>query len=216
MRLSVFVRLAVLLAIMAGFTASSALAVDFVTYTDQAAFLAAVSGPATDPFNDLPFDVVSSPLNRTIGTYQYTATAAGDFFPAGTVGDVWLSTNGNLDPINFTVTAGGPTAMGGFFFVSDVAGALLTGTINVSINGGQFQQSISTGSATNFFGWVSTNGTPISTFQVAASNNQPGSFFFATVNDLVLAQAVPEPSTYALGTLAALTLGFVSRRRKKS
>jgi len=102
--------------------------------------------------------------------------------------------------------------MGGFFFVTDNNGDLATGTINVWINSGQFQQTITTGSATNFFGWVSTNGTQISTFEVFTT--QAGDF--PTVNDLILAQAVPEPSTYALGGLGALTLGWASRRRKRS
>lgn len=213
MRLSVLAPLAVLLAITASFTASSASAADFVTYTNKAAFLAAVSGATTDTFDNLVLGLVSSPLNRTIGSYQYTATADGALFAKGTVGDVWLSTNGATSPIDFAITSGGPTAMGGFFFPTDLFGSATTGTVNVSINGGLFLQSISTSSSTNFFGWVSTNGTQISSMRVIMTQPGVGSVW-PTVNDLVFAQAVPEPSTYALGAVAALTIAIVSRRRK--
>lgn len=81
----------------------------------------------------------------------------------------------------------------------------------MSINGGQFLQTITTVSSTNFFGWVSPNNTPITSFNVSRGGN----LGFVTVNNLILAQAVPEPSTYALGGLAALSLGLVSRRRKR-
>ncbi|MFM7120977.1 MAG: PEP-CTERM sorting domain-containing protein, partial [Gammaproteobacteria bacterium] len=104
-------------------------------------------------------------------------------------------------------------SMGGFFFVTDVNGALAAGTINVSINGGPFQQSaefLVTGSATNFFGWVSTNGTQISTFQVVTGGSQQ----WPTVNNLVLAQAAPVPVPGSLGLLSVGLLGTFSARRR--
>ncbi len=213
MRLTISVRIGMFLAITAWFPVASACAADFFTYTNKAAFLAAVSGATTDTFDNLTLGLVASPLNRTIGSYQYTATADGALFAKGTVGDVWLSTNGATSPIDIAVTSGGPTAIGGFFFPTDLFGGVTTGTVNVSINGGQFQQSISTSSTTNFFGWVSTNGTQISSLRVIMTQPGVGSVW-PTANDLVFAQAVPEPSTYALGALAAMVLGLVSRRRK--
>jgi len=205
MRSLAFSILAIVLTLLAGLMKSSH-AADFVTYTDKTDFLAAVSNAGTDTFDDLPsFGTIPSPLNRAAGSYSYTATVPFGFKAAGSPADLWLTTQLATDPIDFTMTSGSPTAMGGFFFVTNISGNLTNATVNVSINGGQFLQSITTNSATNFFGWVSTNGTPITSFQVSASGLWP------TVNDLVLAQAVPEPSTYALGALAAFVLCVVSR-----
>jgi hypothetical protein len=195
----------------------------FVTYTDKAAFLGAVSGPVTDDFNDLPTGSAIPTQNRTVGTYQYTAAATGGLYTAGSTGDIWLSTSTATDSIDFAMTAGTPTAMGGFFFDVDVNGQLISGTINVSINGGQFLQTVSTNSATNFFGWVSDDGTPIASFQVAAT--QPGSgFAWPAVNDLVFAQSnastpVPEIDPAGMGSVLALLgggLGLLERRRKRA
>ena len=218
MRQSILSHMFTLLAMTVGFTFTTARAVDFVTFTDQATFLAAVSGAVTDTYNDLPdLSSVNSPLNRTVSPYQYSATAANGFYTAGSAGDVWLSTNTAANPMDFTLTSGAPTAMGGYFFATNISGSLTTGTINVSINGGQFLQTISTSSATNFFGWVSPNDTPITDFQVSTTQPGTGVSYWPTANNLILAQAVPvpEPSTYALGGLAALTLSLVSRRRKR-
>jgi len=87
-------------------------------------------------------------------------------------------------------------------------------TINVSINGGQYLQTIFTNSATNFFGWVSDDGTPITSFQVVATQPAEGSIY-PTVNDLVLAQAVPEPSTYCMALAGIACGGFSMWRRRK-
>ena len=186
----------------------------FVTYTDKAAFLSAVSGAQTDSFNDLViFQSIGSPLIRTGGNYNYQAEATDGFFQIGPVGDTWLSTN-NPTPINFSLITGNQ-ALGGFFFCNDFEGALTSGTISVSINGGLFLQSVSTNSAENFLGWISDDGAPITSFQVTAS----GAGVYPTVNDLVFAQAaaVPEPSTYSMA-LAALACGGFSvwRRRRRA
>ena len=185
----------------------------FMTFTDETAFQAAVSGTATDTYNNLVINnTYGSPLTRTVGSYQYTAAATtGGFFAIGSSGDVWLSTDLAAVSIGFSINLGSPTAMGGFFFDSDTFGNAALGEISVSINGGQLLQTVSTSSATNFFGWVSDDNTPITSFEVSTSN----SFRFATVNDLVFAQAVPEPSTYAMALAVMACGGFSMWRRRK-
>jgi hypothetical protein len=194
----------------------------FMTFTDETAFQAAVSGAVTDTYNDLVFNnTVSSPLTRTVGSYEYTATATGGFHTVGSPSDKWLSTDSATESIGFSINLGSPTAMGGFFFETDSTGDVAFGEISVSINGGQFQQTVSTSSATNFFGWVSDDNTPITSFEVSMPSitifdvSTSGASRFATVNDLVFAQAVPEPSTYAMALAVMACGGFSMWRRRR-
>jgi hypothetical protein len=184
-----------------------------VTYTDKTSFMAALASSSTDNFDDLgDFNYFNSPLNRTVGPYTYQATVNGGFFTVGSMSDVWFSTNNGNKSMNFTINAGGPTAVGGYFFSTNTNGDLISDTVSVSINGGLFAQSVSTNSATNFFGWVSTDGTPISSLEVSASG-------YATVNDLILGtgtvSAVPEPSSLAIFGIGAYVAGIGAVRRRR-
>jgi len=186
----------------------------FVTYTDKTSFMAALASSSTDNFNDLSLGFQTTPITRIVGSYTYQLAAAGGFFNVGTASDVWLSANNSfLTPINFTISGGGPTAIGGFFFATDATGLLASSTISASINGGLFTQSVTTSSATNFFGWVSTDGTQISSLSVVPSA------FFATANDLIIGQAniaaVPEPTSLALFGIGACVAGFGAARRQQ-
>lgn len=187
-----------------------------ITYTDQTSFMAALASSSVDDFNNLPTPAtaINSGLNRTVGPYQYGVTSTNGLYSGGSAGDVWLTNSNRTDPMSFTVNTGGPTAMGGYFFASDITGLLTSGEIRVSINGGLFEQSVLTNSAANFFGWVSTDSTQISSFQVSS-----GSGVWPTVNDLILGQAaaatVPEPSSLALFGIGACVAGVGAARRRR-
>ena len=187
----------------------------FVTYTDRTLYMAALASSSTDNFDDLLLGGQASPITRAVGSYGYqlATPGAGGFFNIGTAADVRVSNNAVSASIDFTISGGGPTAIGGFFFVTGFAGAPISGTISASINGGLFTQSVTTGSATNFFGWVSTDGTQISSLSVVPSTS------FATANDLILGQAnvsaVPEPTSLALFGIGAVVAGVGAARRQR-
>ena len=187
----------------------------FVTYTDKTLYMAALTSWSTDNFDDLPLGGQASPITRTVGSYGYqvATSGAGGFFNIGTGSDVWVSTNAVSASVDFTISGGGPTAIGGFFFLTDTAGSPTSGTISASINGGLFTQSVTTSSATNFFGWVSTDGTQISSLSVVPST------LFATANDLIFGQAnvsaVPEPTSLALFGIGAVVAGVGAARRQR-
>ena len=132
-----------------------------VTYTDRAAFLAALSSSSTDNYNDLTTGFKSSPLSRTIPGYTYNAVAIRGVYalPSPSGGSQVLSTN-DLDPLSLIFTSGAPTAVGGYFFNTDISFNLLNRVITVTANPGASTQSVVTGSATNFFGWLDNSGTP--------------------------------------------------------
>ncbi len=191
-------------------------------YTDLASWTAAVTGVSVDTFNDLPGSATSSPLVRTVGSYGYTATAAGNFFPAGTAGDRWLSTNIATSPIIFGTFTGGVEAIAGFFFNSDINGVLQTGRgITVAATDGDDSESmlLTNTTPTTFLGFVSDG--LISSLTVTANNLAGTTATWPTINDLRLAQVgdgppnpTPEPGTMALLGVAAM--GLVAARRRKA
>ena len=183
-----------------------------VTYTSQSSYLAAISAPGVETFNNLPLAPVNSPLTRAAGAYGYTATAASGFYPAGTVGDVWLSTDTAHDPINFNAFTGGVFGFGGFFFDSDINGNFLAGDITISATdaGGTTSQTIFGATTSSFLGFVSDTGiTSASVTSVQAANPA-----WPTINNLTLGAAVPEPGIWAMMLLGMGLVGASLRRRK--
>ena len=76
-----------------------------VTYTDRAAFLAALSSLSTDNYNNLN-GFYASPLSRTIPGYIYNAAATGGLFVAPAGGSQVLSTDQRVPLVlNFTKEA---------------------------------------------------------------------------------------------------------------
>ena len=205
------------LAVVGLLAAASASQATITVYTSLAAFTAAVQNAGTDRFDG--FNLVSTtfgPLNRTAGSYGYTAFATtGDaFFGAGTTPDPWLSTNTAQDTITFRDFTGGVGAVGGNFFGSNISGAFNSGDIIVTAtdSNGAVSRTINAATVDSFLGFVSSNGSLISA-SLSAVQPAAGGFVWPTVDNLVLA-AVPEPETYALLLAGLGIVGFMARRRR--
>jgi hypothetical protein len=173
-------------------------------YTNQTAFLAATQpGYYLETFNSLPqFTQVPSPLSFSTNGFSYNATApTAGFFNLGPSGDTWLSTFHEFDPIIFNFTSNNVTAVGGFFFLTDLTGNVAGGTVTVTLNNGKMF-SITDASSTSFIGF--TTRVPIQSLTV---NPPPGgsTLVFATVNDFITGKTVPETGSSAL----LLGLGMV-------
>lgn len=204
-------------AILLAFAGASQAAIS--VFTTQASFLAAVTAPGVDTFAG--FSVTSataSPINRSAGSYTYTASAPDGFFGAGTAANPWLSTNSAGDSITFSNFGSGVSAIGGLFFGSDVNGAFASGSLTLLATDALGATSTQTlaGSLTSFLGFVSTT----SMTSLVLSAVQPaGGFLWPTADNLTLATGavttpVPEPETYALFMAGLAALGVFARRRR--
>jgi hypothetical protein len=187
-----------------------------ITYTDRAAFLAALSSSSTDNYNDLN-GFYASPLSRTIAGYTYDAAATGGLYIGNVNGSQAFSTNNSV-PLTLAFTAGAPTAVGGYFFNTDSSFNVLNRVITVTANPGASAQSVVTGSATNFFGWLDDSGTPFTSLVIGPGVGTPVAY--ASVDDLVLGQAAPASVPASVpGPLplmgAATAFGFSRRLRSR-
>lgn len=187
---------------------------DVLVYTDRTAFLAALSAPGTDTFNDLSIVQTASPLSRVAGPYSYVASAGpvSDFWPAGSPPDVWLATTSANDTITFGSFSAGVRGFGGNFFGSDINGAFSPGrTIILTATDGTTTRTVNlfNTTTTTFLGFISSDPLATATLHGAGVAGDP---YWATANDVTLA-AVPEPESYGM-LLAGLGLvGFAMRRR---
>ena len=203
------------LAVAALVAVSGASQAALTVYTSQAAFLAAVSAPGTDTYTGFSITgATPSPITRSAGSYQYTATAeTTTFFGAGTTANPWLSTNTATDSITFNAFTGGASAIGGNFFGSDISGLFSAGNITLVATdslGATSSQTITGATTTSFLGFVST-GTLSSLVVEAVQGATP---LWPTVDNLTLAVAVPEPGTYAMLLAGLGVVGFMARRRR--
>ncbi len=214
---------------------SSTNAATFSFYSDESAFLAALTGRPqyTETFGPpLPGGGIRLDTNNLAfsdGTFSFTANIPGDpaikSFWSDTFGPVpALSVGDPSDVFVFTNISPNTAAFGGYFFPTfydfDTDQVLIDGGGNMTISL-LFGDATSDGvtnvarGTTNisdwFFGWVTDEpGTTIQSVTMTAGINN------SSASDVTL--AVPEPSTYALlglaGTLIAAHL--IRRRRARS
>lgn len=187
-------------------------------YTTQFSFMAAVTGEATDTFEDLPGTAaVPGPLSRSVGPYTYTAAEGPNtptFYTAGLF-NVWLSTDNAVDTITFSDFTGGVGAIGGRFFGAQGSGTIARGAsilVSATDSDGTTSQTIVDATRFSFLGFVSDGA--LTSLTVSAIQPGHGSIFPA-VNNLVLASVVPEPETYALLIAGLAGMGMLLRRRRE-
>lgn len=191
----------------------------FTVYTNLAEYLAAVSRPGTDTYNDLSITGFPlPPLERNVSngsaTYTYFASAVDGIFIVGTDADAWLSTNDALAALSLDLSASGVAGVGGFFFGTGLEGDVLPGAgiqLTATNSIGARVITVFPSTTSTFRGFVSQSGDVLSLSVLSIQN---GVVVFPTVNDLVLGRAVPEPSTLALLVAGALGLVYTTRRRR--
>ena len=177
-------------------------------YTSESAFLAAVSAPGTDTFDDLTVAPYGDTVYRTAGAYSYQAYSATGIWGAGGPTDFWLSNNTRYNPIVFSQFSSGVSAFGGNFFASDIAGQFVPdGTmVLTAVDGGTLTYDLTGATTGSFVGFVST--APLSSVTLGTDGGE----YWPTANNVVL--AVPEPATYGMMLAGMTLLGVAARRRR--
>jgi hypothetical protein len=192
--------------------ASSAMA---TFYSSEASFVAAIQPVRyVEDFSNFTF---GSPLDGTQLTWPapgangfgWTASAAQGLYSNNSA----LSTNVAFDPLTLTFTGNPVTAVGGNITNTDITGAIIPGTILITLSDGT-STSVTNGTAGSFWGYTSDTNVPIASISFVTQNNgtngwpQVDHFYSAQV-----AGGVPEPATLGL---AAMSLGALAIRRRRS
>jgi hypothetical protein len=102
------------------------------------------------------------------------------------------------------------------FINTDASFNVLNRIITVTANPGASAQSVVTGSATNFFGWLDDSGTPFTSLVIEPGVGTPDAY--ATVDDLILGQAAPSSPAQVPGPLPVMgaAAAFSISRRLRS
>lgn len=194
--------------------AASAAHADITVFTDRAAFLTAVSGSATDTFDDLTMTETVGPLMRMAGTYGYRVNAGpsdGGFYPSGSGSDIWLNGTMSSDVITFNAFSPGVLGFGGNFFGTDSFGSFMPGSTVVlsAVSGADSETfTLSNASQGSFVAFLSDH--PLTSVSFQNMEND-GTVYWATANNVVL--AVPEPATWSM-LVGGLGITALARRRK--
>lgn len=189
-----------------------------VVYTSEAAFLAAVTGAATDSFDDLVAGAaLPATLTRDAGGITYTVATGSALFGAGSAADGWLSTDRAADTITFSGFGTGIGAIGAELFGSRIDGAFQRFTsvvVSVTDAGGTTTTTLARTNPDSFIGFVSDS--RISSFSVTANQGLLRARW-PTVDDLTLANPVPEAGTAAmlLAGLGVVALVAQAARRRR-
>ncbi len=182
-----------------------------VIYIDSATFIADLQpGYYLETFSSLT-GTLPNPINFSSGGFSYSAFAPNGFYPTMTAGDRVLSTSMSTDAITMTFTSGNVTAVGGYFYASDINGNVTTGTVTLNLSDGT-SVTLTNPTAATFRGFM-TAGVPITSLVIALDS--PSGTEWPTVDDFYVGQsaAVPEPSSAILMAAGILALAGLRARR---
>jgi hypothetical protein len=194
--------------IAAGLLLSAGAAANADLFTDEAAFLGAIEGDyyleefdgyTYGSYTELTLDL--GPVNG----YSYTLdanTGAGD--PGLWSGDGNMSTNSALNLLTVTFTGDDVTAVGGFFFASEINGFYIPEQVTVELSDGQMHV-FTPATDTEFIGF--TSATPITSLTIDADDTFQNAW--STMDHFYVGAVIPAPGAAALFGLA----GLVARRR---
>ena len=213
-------KLAIAASLLASVAFGSSAQAAITVYTTQADYLAAINNAGVDTYNDLnPVNQLPSSLNRTAGSHSYQVTTSGvsSLFAVGSTSDAWLSVNNTLDSLIYSGFSSGVSALGGFFFGTDLNGQFTAAPLGLTVSAtdasGTVTRTLLNPTTSTFLGFVSTGDMS----QLSVGSTVTGQSYWPTVNDLTLGTtgAVPEPASWAMMILGMGAIGLAMRRRNQ-
>lgn len=185
-------------------------------YESESVFFQALNpGFFTERFTGLsPNDPLNSPLAFTgpppANQYAFSMSVEDGFFPFERTVDplqIWLSTQTAREVVTITNTGESITGIGGHFFLTDFNGAVIPGTIRVSLPDSSFFDLVDQ-QPDDF--WGVTDTTPFTSLTLEYRGLAENDAYVTLGSLSVGVVVVPEPSTLALGMVgvgsgAALT-----------
>lgn len=166
---------------------------DFLTHLAPSSYTESFDGLGNGP---------SGPQTFGTGAYAFTAFAPSDLYLAGG----FLGTSQINEALTVTFGAG-VRAFGADFFTVDLTDTFQPVLVTLTLSDGSTTSFTPTSLADSFRGFVST--VDISSFTVSG----PGNSLYASLDNLTVGSAVPEPSSFALAALGIAGLLFATRRR---
>jgi hypothetical protein len=173
----------------------------FLASTQPGFYLEDFSGVAAGPVPSVSF----GPVNG----FSYTVQT-----PAGSVSGLFndpglISTDNAADMIEIVFTGAPVTAVGGNMYATDISFAQLDTNVTIALSDGTVETYFNT-SASDFRGFTTT-GPAITSLTIDAIDPAPA-FAWATLDNLYVGAAVPEPASVVMALGALSLLSF--RRRK--
>lgn len=189
--------LAIALMLAAG-TAQGAL-----IFTDLTTFLAELQpGYYLEDYSSYSWGSQGQTTSFSQGGFSYSASAPLGLWINTAIGNS-LSTVYADDAISFTFTSGNVTAVGGYFFPTNVNEQLIAGDVVLTLSDGTIHVLNNPGT-TSFVGFITTGGVLITSLTVDAPDTI--GYSWPTVDDFYVGaagDAIPEPSTFLLLTIGA-------------
>lgn len=195
-----------------------------ITYSDMGSYLAAISAPGTDTFDDLYHyeDLGNTGLSRTAGDYSYSVSdsLSSNLYSVGTSTDTWMSTNEANSSLVFNNFSAGVSGFGGLFFTSLMDGSYGLGDLVLTVSDGvdTVIYELFGSTTSSFLGFVSDG--DLSSVTITATQSDDV-VFWASANNVILGTVeadfdaeVPEPATWALMILGFGLIGAAKRRSK--
>ena len=200
----------ILAAVLASGSAHAAITI----LTTREDFDANTTSQTADTFSDLAIQDYLGPITRTAGGRSYTASTgpgSNHLYGGGDNGDGFLTNDAFADPITLSAFPTGVSAIGSYFFGSNINGQSVTGQtviITATDADGTVEYTLTGATKDSFVGFISDGDILSLSFRTNAANIWPAA------DNVVLAVDDPVPEAGSTMLAALGLLGLAARRRR--
>lgn len=182
--------------------------------TTRGDFDASTTSQTVDTFSDLLIQTYAGPITRITGGQSYTASTgpnSANLYGGLDGSDAFFTNDSNLDAVTLTNFTSGLSAIGGYFFGSNIGGQSVDGhtmIVTVTDADGTVEHTLTGATKNSFVGFISDGEILSLTFRSGTAGVWP------SADNLVLAAADPVPEAGSTMLAALGLLGLAVRRRR--